>query len=50
MLEKDIENLISLHPDEFFPNEGFKLVSQQYQVEGRRIDILFTDKYRNYSA
>jgi hypothetical protein len=45
MLEKDIENLIAQHPDEFFPNEGFKLASQQYHVRGRRIDILFEDKF-----
>lgn len=46
MLEKDIENLISLHPDEFFPNEGFELISQQYQIDGRKIDILFSDKFK----
>src|SRR3989337_298916 len=45
MQEKDMENLIAQHPDEFFPNEGFKLVSQQYNIGGRRIDILFEDKH-----
>lgn len=45
MQEKDIENLIAQHPDEFFPNEDFKLVSQQYNIGGRRIDILFEDKH-----
>jgi len=44
MLEKDIENLIAAYPEEFFPGEGFKLISQQYFIEGRRIDILFEDK------
>ncbi|MBK7868240.1 MAG: hypothetical protein IPJ75_15340 [Ignavibacteriales bacterium] len=41
MLEKDIENIIAAHPDEIFPNEGFKLIGQQVNVEGRRLDILF---------
>jgi hypothetical protein len=45
MLEKDLENLIAEHPDDFFPGEGFKLVSQQYAIDGKRIDILFTDKF-----
>jgi hypothetical protein len=44
MLEKDLENLIAEHPDDFFPDESFMLVSQQYAIDGRRIDILFTDK------
>jgi hypothetical protein len=46
MLEKDIENLIAQHPDEFFPDEGFKLIGQQIVLEGRRLDILFEDKHR----
>jgi len=45
MLEKDIENLLAYYPDEFFPGEGFKLIDQQFTVEGRRIDILFEDKH-----
>lgn len=45
MLEKDIENLIANYPKEFFPKEEFTLVSQQYTLEKRRIDILFKDKY-----
>ena len=44
MLEKDIENLIAEHPDEIFPTEGFRLIGQQYVIEGKRIDILFEDK------
>jgi hypothetical protein len=43
VIEKDIENLIARYPDEFFPNKGFKLICQQFTVEGRRIDILFED-------
>jgi hypothetical protein len=45
MLEKDIENLIASYPDEFFPNEGFQLIAQQYAIDKRRVDILFEDKY-----
>ena len=46
MLEKDIENLVARYPDEFFPDEGFRLLGQQIAVEGRRLDILFEDKRR----
>ena len=45
MLEKDIENLIAAYPEEFFPGEGFKLISRQCFIEGKRIDILFEDKF-----
>jgi hypothetical protein len=45
MLEKDIENLLANYPDELFPGEGFKLINQQFTIEGRRIDILFEDKH-----
>ncbi|TKJ38448.1 hypothetical protein CEE37_13095 [candidate division LCP-89 bacterium B3_LCP] len=45
MLEKDIENLIAEHPEDIFPEEGFKLIRQQYPIGGRRIDILFEDKF-----
>lgn len=48
MLEKDIENLIANYPKEFFPKEEFTLVSQQYSVQNRRIDILFKDKYDRF--
>lgn len=44
MLEKDIENLIALYPDEIFHGEGFKLIGQQILIEGRRLDILFEDR------
>jgi len=46
MLEKDIENLIANYPDDIFPSEGFKLISQQYNIEGKRIDILFEDRVK----
>lgn len=45
MLEKDIENLLANYPEEFFPGEGFKLINQQFTIEGKRIDILFEDKH-----
>ncbi len=45
MLEKDIENLIAQHPDEFFPREGFRLIQQQYVVNRRRFDVLFEDRF-----
>ena len=45
MLEKDIENLISRYPKEFFPKEDLTLIGQQYALDGRRIDILFKDRF-----
>lgn len=45
MLEKDIENLIANHPDDFFPNAGFNLQGQQIRLGKCRADILFQDKY-----
>jgi len=46
MKEKDIENLIAVYPDEFFPGEGFKLMGQQVRLDGNGfMDILFTDKH-----
>jgi len=46
MLEKDIENLIAAHPDDFFPGEGLTLIQQQYPVKGEKMDILFEDKFK----
>lgn len=45
MLEKDIENLIAQHPNDFFPNANFKLQGQQVKLGNCYADILFTDKY-----
>lgn len=45
MLEKDIENLIANYPKEFFPKEELTLIKQQYSIDGKRIDILFKDKF-----
>jgi len=46
MLEKDIENLITQHPDDIFPGEELTLIGQQIVVEGRRLDIVFADKHK----
>ena len=45
MLEKDIENLVALYPEEFFPNAGFKLIGQQVKLDRCYADIVFIDKY-----
>ena len=46
MLEKDIENLIALYPNDFFPNENLKLLGQQVNLDGRYADIIFKDKHK----
>lgn len=46
MLEKDIENLIAQHPEEFFPNSGFTLVGQQIKLGKCYADIIFEDKHK----
>jgi predicted RNA-binding protein with PUA-like domain len=45
MLEKDIENLIALHPEDFFPSSGFKLIGQQIRLGSCFADVVFEDKY-----
>jgi hypothetical protein len=45
MKEKDIENLIALYPEEFFPKANFNLKGQQVKLGSCYADILFTDKY-----
>ena len=45
MLEKDIENLIARYPDEFFVNQGFRLIGQQLRLGRCSVDIIFSDKY-----
>jgi len=45
MLEKDIENLIALYPEEFFSKAGFKLIGQQVNLGGRFADIVFNDTH-----
>jgi hypothetical protein len=45
MIEKDIENLIALYPNEFFPKDKFKLKGQQVKLGSCYADILFKDEY-----
>ena len=45
MLEKDIENLIAQHPNDFFPNANFTLQGQQVKLGSCYADIVFIDKY-----
>ena len=44
MLEKDIENLIAMYSDEFFPKSGFQLIGQQVRLGNKYADIIFEDK------
>ena len=43
MLEKDIENLIIQHPEEFLPYSELKLVGQQVRLGTYFADIIFED-------
>jgi predicted RNA-binding protein with PUA-like domain len=45
MKEKDIENIIAQHPNEFFPESGLVLIGQQVKLGSCRADIIFKDKY-----
>ena len=44
MLEKDIENLIASHPEEFFPNGKLKLQGQQVKLGSYFADIIFKEE------
>jgi predicted RNA-binding protein with PUA-like domain len=46
MLEKDIENLIAKHPEDFFPKSRFKLIGQQVKLGRCYADILFEDEHK----
>jgi len=46
MFEKDIENLIALYPERFFPDQGFTLVGQQIILGKCRADLIFKDKHK----
>jgi predicted RNA-binding protein with PUA-like domain len=46
MLEKDIENLIATHPEEFLPYKNLKLVGQQVRLSTYFADIIFEDEYQ----
>lgn len=43
MLEKDIENLLAEHVDEFLPGRKLKLIGQQVSLGGCRADIIFQE-------
>ena len=45
MREKDIENLLARHPEEFFPGQGFRLTGQQIRLGTCYADVIFTDKH-----
>ena len=45
MREKDIENLIAQHPEEFFPGQGLQLTGQQVRLGTCYADVIFTDKH-----
>lgn len=43
MLEKDIENLLANHIDDFLPGKNLTLIGRQMQVGGYRADLIFKD-------
>ena len=43
MLERDIENLLEKHPEEFLPHKNLILVGRQMQLGGYRADLVFQD-------
>ena len=43
MLEKDIENLLAAHIDEFLPGRKLKLIGQQIRLGSYRADIIFQE-------
>lgn len=47
MLEKDIENLISRHPEEFLSYPNLKLIGQQVRLGTYFADIIFEDNQSN---
>jgi hypothetical protein len=47
MIEKDMEDLISAYPDDFFPHRNFVLVDRQRSFAGvGRFDLLFEDEFK----
>lgn len=47
MIEKDMEDLISAYPDDFFPHRSFVLVDRQRSFAGiGRFDLLFEDEFK----
>lgn len=46
MIERDMEDLIANHPDDFFPGKGFDLRGRQQSFAGvGRFDLLFEDRF-----
>jgi Endonuclease NucS len=46
MIERDMEDLIADHPDDFFPDKGFQLLGRQQSFVGiGRFDLLFEDRF-----
>jgi len=48
MLEKDIENLLAEHPEEFFPKFKLKLVGQQVKLGSYHADIVFENEFGDF--
>jgi hypothetical protein len=47
MIEKDMEDLISAYPDDFFPHRSFVLLDRQRSFAGiGRFDLLFEDEFK----
>ena len=47
MLERDMEDLIAAHPEDFFPGKGFELKGRQNAFAGiGRFDLLFEDRFK----
>jgi hypothetical protein len=47
MIERDMEDLIANHPDDFFPGKGFNLQARQESFAGvGRFDLLFEDRFK----
>ena len=47
MIEKDMEDLISAYPDDFFPHKNFVLVDRQRSFAGvGKFDLLFEDEFK----
>ncbi len=47
MLERDMEELIASHPDDFFPGRGFEIKGRQKSFAGvGRFDLLFEDRFK----
>lgn len=47
MIEREMEDLISSFPDDFFPGRGFQLMGRQQPFEGvGRFDLLFEDRFK----